>query len=119
MHWLFENRAQSASMLLERMSRMGWRLRMAVVGTAALAVAHAGCARADACLGGSSESPERYQDCQELCEQGDRDACDRRSELEAKLSMACSRRSNKAACRAMCHGRLNNPQACQKLRALP
>ena len=105
------------------MIRVGWRLRrsvaVALVGTSALTVAAAGCAEDDECLGGRSESPQRYQDCQVLCANGDRDACDRRSELESKLSMACSRRSDKPACRAMCHGRLHDPAACQKLRALP
>ncbi|MBW2528304.1 MAG: hypothetical protein JRI23_29275 [Deltaproteobacteria bacterium] len=86
---------------------------------ASLAGALPGCARADACIGGSSESPERYEDCQALCDQGNRRACDKRSELKAKLSSSCFRRSNKDACRSLCEGRLQDHQACAKLRSLP
>jgi hypothetical protein len=88
-----------------------------LVAAAALVVAHASCARDDACIGGSSASPARYEDCQALCDDGNREACDRRSELEAKLSTLCSVRSNMAACEALCHGRLNQQSACQKLGA--
>jgi hypothetical protein len=57
------------------------------------------------------------EDCQALCDDGNREACDRRSELESKLSTLCNVRSNMAACEALCHGRLNQQGACQKLGA--
>lgn len=78
-----------------------------------------GCARDDDCLGGSAASPARLEACQALCEQGNQGACDRRSEVEGKLSTACHKRSNKAACRAICHGRRSDQRACDKLRSLP
>ena len=88
-----------------------------LVGAAALVIVHAGCARDDACIGGSAASPARYEECQTLCDEGDRRACDLRSELEADLATLCNVRSNLAACKALCHGRLNSQSACQKLGA--
>lgn len=90
-----------------------------VVGVLALLPLAVGCPSEDACIGGSSASRGRYEDCLALCGKGNSDACDRRAELEAKLGTACFKRSSKSACRALCHGRLHHDQACQKLRVLP
>lgn len=101
-----------------RTAQLRWRA-WAILTLMALMGAAAGCPSEDECLGGSAINAKRYEQCQALCDEGNQDACDQRSELEGELSTLCSRRSNKPACRALCHGRLHSPAACDKLRTLP
>ena len=83
------------------------------------ALALVGCNRSsDTCHGGGKASVKRYDDCMQLCDEGDAKACDRLSALEPALHQSCSRRGDAEACKALCHGRNGNPTACARLREL-
>ena len=78
-----------------------------------------GCSRGEGCLGSGPSTVAKYEDCQQLCGQGNEDACDRQSLVETDLHQACNLRSNKDACRALCKGSRKFQGACQRLRDLP
>ncbi len=69
-------------------------------------------------MSGGEATVAQYEDCKQLCSQGDQDACSRRSKVEAGLSKACFGRSVTDACKALCYGRKRDQRSCSRLRQL-
>lgn len=62
---------------------------LALGGAGALFSAGCQSVSGEGCLGGGEATVAKYEDCQRLCSQGNRDACNRRSKVEGGLSQAC------------------------------
>jgi hypothetical protein len=71
-----------------------------------------------ACFSDSGKASKRFDDCQTRCDAGDDAACDRRSAIEAEMSVECNMRNVSSSCRALCNGRKHDTGACDKLRSM-
>jgi len=98
------------------MGRLG--IGLALCSAATLSLAGCKLSSGGGCMDDGKATVAQYEDCERLCKQGNRDACNRRSQVESGLSQACLTSGATDACKALCHGRKQNQRACHRLREL-